>query len=148
MAPGLLVGRYRSRAKGHTVNLHYPVTLSVLGDGCLAGTIRWGTIGGRPVHSAVCGVCGALVSEQPVFEDTAVWLRDHAVGAHGIANLLVDLRLLPSMHRHCCDWRAAHVVDRLSTAWGDRESRRLVAVWWAEWGMTRVQTTDRERHTA
>jgi hypothetical protein len=86
-----------------------------------------------------------LVSDQPLFKDAAVWLRDHLACAHGTRNLLVDLRLLPAVHRHCCDWRAVHVVRRTSKAWGDRESRPLIAVWWAEWGMTRENTTDRER---
>jgi hypothetical protein len=60
----------------------------------------------------------ALVSEKPVFDDVAARLRDHLA-----QNVLVDLRLLPATHRHCCDWRAAHVAGRISKAWGNWECR-------------------------
>jgi hypothetical protein len=66
------------------VTFEYVITFPVLGDGCFAGTIRYGTIGSRPIHAAACAECWAAVYDQPAFEDVVLWLRDHLAVIHGV----------------------------------------------------------------
>jgi hypothetical protein len=115
------------------VNGQDPITLPVLGDGCDAGTVSYGTAGSHPIHAASCAECGAAARDRSAFEEAAHWLRDHLASAHGIRALLVDLTRSPKAHRSCVDPEELRVILLLRSAWGDREVRPLAATWWAVW---------------
>ena len=62
-----------------------PITFSMVRDGRLIGTARYGCNQLTSVHAAACVLCGDSVSEStmPSFESTMEWLADHWIVHHG-----------------------------------------------------------------
>ncbi len=106
------------------------IGLPITNAGRPVATVQYGTAGSHPLHAAACRVCGTAVYDLPVFDDAALWIRDHLRHAHGVDVVVVDAR--PLVRKRPGPWarRVAEAVAQLTACWGDTAGAPLVAISW------------------
>jgi hypothetical protein len=70
-----------------------PTVLVLSAGGERVGTLRHGTVEGRPVHAAACAVCYAGRFDQPDFDRVKRWILDHLASDHGVSAAKVTVSL-------------------------------------------------------